>query len=114
MASTKYVIYGYDLTGCKGEKYDEWEQTEEWKDYVYNQRKGELQLFDDLDGNFFLGYILAMVTGYDEVRPIQYSIEDLRKEEKNLSLNLLALQKIGVIKDTGVCNSKYKLIIFDE
>lgn len=42
-----YVIGGYDLTGFKTEKYDDWRWTEQGEEYTCSQINGEIQLFDD-------------------------------------------------------------------
>lgn len=62
-----YLIVGYDLTGMKTDKFEDWRWTKEGEDYFDYQDEGRIQLFDDpvYDKHLYLGYILACGDQYE-------------------------------------------------
>lgn len=63
-----YVICGYDITGCKTDKFDDWQWTKEGENFTCYKRKGKIQLFTDpmCEDYLSLGYIFANMDEYDD------------------------------------------------
>ena len=62
-----YLIAGYDLTGMKTEKFEDWRWTKEGEGYFDYQDEGRIQLFDDpmYGEHLYFGYILASGDQYE-------------------------------------------------
>lgn len=116
VVSNYYVIAGYDLTGLKTDKFNDWKWTEEGEDYTHYQRKGYIQLFDDPMNNshLYLGYVLASGDEYDFVTA-KINLNDVLRQEPYVYNKLKQLIDKNVICD--VFNSKdlnYEVIVFEE
>lgn len=108
-----YVIAGYDLTGLKTEKFNNWRWAEDGEKYICYQSKGHIQLFDDpMDGShLYLGYVLA---NGDE-----YEFNTVSVNPKNIEIYQNKVRsKLSELKDEGVIDfmfiPEFKLIIFEE
>ena len=115
MNKNYYVIIGYDLTGFKTDKYDDWKWTDEGQKYLCYQSKGRVQLFDDPMSNshFYFGHILAAMDEYEfetvNIVHGEFILYDCFEELKYLI-------DIGVV-DKSIYMSKNlnkKMIIFEE
>ena len=111
-----YVIAGYDLTGYKTEKYEDWRWTEEGERLTLYQSKGNIQLFDDpMDGcHLYLGYVLAKGDEY-EFETAKINLNEVSR------LQPCALNKLTQLVDDGIIgnvfeskNFKYEIIVFEE
>lgn len=109
-----YAIVGYDLTNYKTDKYDDWRWTEEGEKYTCNQKKGEIQLFDDPMNNshLYLGYILAAGDEYD-FKTSKFDIIELEQLQLKVEEELERLSVIGII-DIEYQNVDYEVIVFEE
>ena len=110
-----YVIAGFDLTNYKTDEYDDWRWTDEAEKYTCNQRKGEIQLFDDPMGGYHLyfGYVLAAGDEYD-FKTTKFSISLPQSVALTVGDELLALQHAGAIKNTAFSECLYEIILFEE
>ena len=109
-----FAIAGYDLTGYQTDEYKDW-YWDKGEDYVCNQRKGKIQLFDDpRDGNYlYLGYILACGDEYD-FNMGKYDVEYLNKIKGRVRSELGKLVNLGVINKEAKYKEKYQVIVFEE
>lgn len=112
-----YVIVGYDLTGYKTDKYDDWKWTDEGEKYLCYQSVGYTQLFcDPMNGeHFYLGYILAKGDEYD-FETTKINMWDLKYEEPYIMYTLKQLIDMGIVnKDIFISKKfKYEIIVFEE
>ena len=111
-----YVIAGYDLTSFRTEKYESWKWTPEGENMTNNQRKGQIQFFDDpMDGShLYLGYVLASGDEYEfPTTKISFSeVERLRPYAKN---KVEQLFYDGVFPNTmPLQDLKYEVFVFEE
>lgn len=115
MDKSYYVIAGYDLTGFKTDKYNDWKWTEEGEKYTHYQRKGEIQLFNDPMNNeyLYLGYILASGDEYD-FKTTMFNIADIERHMPDVFDKLLELQRIGIISNSPRLDPLFKIIVFEE
>lgn len=110
MEATHYTIIGYDLTGCKTNKFDDWRWTEEGERFFAYQSKGYIQFFDD--GNYlYFGYILSENSEYGD-RESMCSIGDIQRPIPYIKARLRGLVSDGVINDIDY--EKIRLISFVE
>lgn len=110
-----YVISGFDLTGFKTDKYDDWKWTNEGERFTCNQEKGEIQLFNDhmRDLHLYLGYIFSANDEYDfDTTKINYESFEFQKPYVINKLNELI--DIGVIDRDILDYAKYEIIVFEE
>ena len=112
-----YVIAGYDLTGYKTDKYDDWKWTDEGEKYLCYQSINHIQLFDDpmSDKHFYLGYIFAKGDEYD-FETTKVNILDLKDKRARCCDELKQLRDIGIV-DENIFESenlKYEMIVFEE
>lgn len=111
-----YVIAGYDLTGCNTEKYDDWKWTEEGERYTCNQRKGEIQFFDDpMSGDYlYFGYVLANGDEY-EFDTTKINLGEIERQKSYVYYKLNQLVDKGIIDKAYLSNfPKYEVIAFIE
>lgn len=117
MSSTMcfYAIAGYDVTDYKTDKYDDWKWTDEGEKYICNQKKGNIQLFDAMDGMYLLlGYILEY---YDSYSPDLTKIitKEVERQQQYVAHKLKELVDIGIIsEDILKENPRYDIITFCE
>lgn len=93
-----YVIAGYDLTGYKTDKYEDWMWTDEGEKYLCYQSVNHIQLFSDPMSNkhFYLGYIFAKGDEYD-FETTKINILDLKDAEPYVLHKLKQLVDIGIV-----------------
>lgn len=115
MESNYYVIAGYDLTGYKTDKFDKWRWTEEGEEYLYNQRKGEIQFFNDpMSGSYlYFGYILADGNEYGFDTGM-FEVSDIEKCSGKVKSELVKLQEMGIITKDPHFKPVSKVIVFEE
>ena len=113
---TSYVIAGYDLTEYVTDKYDEWRWTYEGEEYVCNQIKDYIQLFDDpLNGEYlYLGYIFANIENWDGFNTEIINPEKIYDVMPDVAQKLLDLESKGIISKCPKLRLDYKLIVFEE
>ena len=110
-----YVIAGFDLTGYKTDEYDDWRWTKEAEQYTCNQRKGEIQLFDDPMGGYHLyfGYVLAAGDEYD-FKTTKFPTSLPQSVAPTVGRELIDLQHAGAIKNSAFSECPYGIIVFEE
>lgn len=110
-----YVIAGYDLTGWETDKFDDWKWTDEGEKYICNQRKGNIQLFDDpmSSSHLYLGFVLAAGDEY-EFRTDNFDVEFVTCIKNLVTSELIKLIGLGVISRDPKFNPKYQVIVFEE
>ena len=115
MESNYYVVAGYDLTGYETDIYKDWKWTDEGEDYICNQRKGEIQFFDDPMSGLYLyfGYVLASGNAYS-FDTISFDVSDIEKYSRKVKTELLKLQEMGVITKDPHFKPVFKIIAFEE
>jgi len=115
MEKNYYVIAGYDLTNYETDKFDDWKWTEEGEKYICNQRKGEIQFFDDpMSGSYlYLGYVLVSGDEYN-FDTASFEISDIEKCSRKVKAELVKLQEIGVISKDSHLKPMFKIIVFEE
>lgn len=108
-----YVIAGYDLTGMKTDKFDDWKWTDEGEDYTCYQRKGKIQFFyDPMSGNhLYFGYILADGDMY-EYETSKFKVEDINNARDDVKNELSKLVDMGLINPKFIL--EYQVIAFEE
>jgi hypothetical protein len=108
-----YVIAGYDLTGMKTDKFDDWKWTDEGEKYTCNQIKGKIQFFDDpMSGShLYFGYILAGGDMY-EYETSKFKVSDVSKVHDEVRCKLANMINIGLIKPKFIL--EYQIIAFEE
>lgn len=111
--STYYSIIGYDLTDCKTDKFEDWKWTDEGEQYLCNQVKDEIQLFNDpMSGeHLYFGYILACGDAY-EFETVKRNINDVMDKVGLVTNAFVELQYLGVIQKD--INRKCQFIMFEE
>lgn len=85
-----YVIVGYDLTGLKDVLItDEWMENPDNEQFYCNQRKGEIQLFDDPSsgGHLYFGYIISANDEYEDHSEM-VSISELQRQKQYIDFKL--------------------------
>lgn len=90
MTKHNYVIAGYDLTALKDTLItEEWMENPDNEQYYCNQKKGEIQLFDDpsSDSHLYFGYIIS---ANDECKdhPEMTSISELQRQKQYVDFKL--------------------------
>lgn len=115
MESHYYVIAGYDLTGNETDKFMNWKWSDEGEDYICNQCKGEIQLFDDpMSGSYlYFGYVLASGDEYS-FNTEMFDVPDIEKCSDKVQSELVKLQKMGVITKDPHFKPVFKVIVFEE
>lgn len=115
MEKNYYVIAGYDLTGWKTDKYDDWKWTEEGEKYLYYQSKGNIQLFDDpmSSSHLYLGYVLADGDEY-EFNTTKFNVNNINGVFGNVKSELIKLIELGVIDISPQLKPEYQIITFEE
>lgn len=108
-----YVIAGYDLTGMKTDKFDDWKWTDEGEKYTCNQIKGKIQFFDDpMSGShLYFGYILADGDMY-EYETSKFKAEDINNARDDVKNELSKLVNMGLINPKFIL--EYQVIAFEE
>lgn len=114
MEATYYTIIGYDLTGHKTDKFDDWRWTEEGEGYFDYKSKGYIQFFDDPTSSLYLcfGYILSENNEYDDEKS-EYDITDIQAQIPLVKNELKKLSETGIISD-DIDYEKIKFISFVE
>lgn len=90
MVRNDYVIVGYDLTRLKGSLItEEWMDNPDNEQYYCNQRKGQIQLFDDPSsgGHLYFGYIINANDEYEE-NTSSATIADLQRQKHYVDYKL--------------------------
>lgn len=115
VTSNYYVIAGYDLTGWETDKYNDWKWDDEGEEYLCNQIKGRIQLFDDpMSGcHLYFGYILAKGYQYD-FETTKFDADIINQVKDNVKGELDKLIELGVISADPKFNPKYQVIVFEE
>lgn len=110
-----YVISGYDITGYKTDKYDDWVWSDVAENYICNQTKGEIQLFDDpvRGEHLYFGYVLADGDQYS-FETESFTTRDIELKMLDVTLKLYELVELGVISKDIYNNIDYKIIVFEE
>jgi len=110
-----YVIAGYDLTDLKTEKYEDWKWTDEGEQFLCNQVKDRVQLFDDpmCSSHLYLGHILAAGDEY-YFETVKFNMIDVIDAFDDVTYALTELQRAGAIslKDKSV--PTFQIIVFEE
>ena len=108
-----YVIAGYDLTGMKTDKFDDWIWSDEGEKYTCYQRKGKIQLFcDPMSGCYlYFGYILADGDMY-EYETSKFKVEDINNARDDVKNELSKLVDMGLINPKFIL--EYQVIAFEE
>lgn len=115
MESNYYVIAGYDLTGCETDKFRDWRWTEEGEEYLNNQRKGEVQFFNDpMSGSYlYFGFVLVDGDEYS-FNTEMFDVSDIEQCSGKVKSELVRLQEIGIITKDPCFNPVFKIIVFEE
>lgn len=115
MESNYYIIAGYDLTGYETDKFDKWRWTEEGEEYLNNQRKGEIQFFDDpMSGSYlYFGYVLADGDEYS-FQTTSFEMSDIEKCFGKVKAELVKLQEMGVMTKDPHFKPVFKVIVFEQ
>ena len=110
-----YVIAGYDLTGFKTDKFDDWKWTDDSEKYLCYQKKGNIQLFVDpmSDSYLYLGYVLAKLDMY-ESETTKFDLDIINQVKENVEGELIKLIDLGVISKDPTFKPKYQVIVFEE
>ena len=110
-----YVIAGYDLTAFETEKYRDWKWTDEGEDFLCNQSKGRIQLFDDPEGDrhLYLGFILAAGDEWN-FETVKFDMADVNSAYDDVTLMLYKLQQAGVVNYNLRSLPTYQVIAFEE
>ncbi len=110
-----YVIAGYDLTGMKTDKFDDWKWTDEGENYTCYQGKGKIQVFyDPMSGeHLYFGYILADgdMYGYETSK---FKVEDVNGIYGDVKAELVKLIEMGIITKDPRFIPEYQIIAFEE
>lgn len=111
-----YLIAGYDLTGMKTEKFEDWRWTKEGEGYFDYQDEGRIQLFDDpmYGEHLYFGYILASGNQY-ELPTHKIGISNISVLDfEDVTNELIKLkQTYQVIQDQNL-DTPLQLILFEE
>lgn len=115
MDKNYYVIAGYDLTGWKNDKFDDWKWTDEGEKYICNQSQNHIQLFyDPMSGeHLYLGFILANGDEY-YFKTFKFDTEIINQVQGYVKSELVKLIGLGVISADPKFNPKYEVIVFEE
>ena len=116
MDKNYYVVYGYDLTKYKTDKYEDWRWTDEGEEFTCNQRKGYIQLFDDpmRESYLYFGYIFASGDEYD-FETTKFDIIEAERQTADIANKLRRLKDIGIInEDFDEFATPYEFIVFEE
>ena len=110
-----YVIAGYDLTDRETDKYRDWKWTDEGEDFLCNQVKGNVQLFDDpmSDGYLYLGKVLAAGDEYD-FKTSKFDVLDVQAAFDDVTCALVRLQGAGVVTKDPKNVPVFQIIAFEE
>lgn len=110
-----YVIAGYDLTGQETDKFEDWKWTDDGEQYICNQIKGYIQLFDDpMSGeHLYLGYILANGDQY-YFETTKFNMSYIADVEGKAYEELIKLQELGVITKDPKFKPEFRVIVFEE
>lgn len=113
--SSYYVVAGYDLTGCETDKFADWKWSKEGENYICNQRKGEIQFFDDpMSGSYlYFGYVLVAGDEYS-FNTEMFDVSDIEKSSAKVQSELVKLQELGVITKDPHFKPVCKIIVFEE
>lgn len=91
MVRNDYVIVGYDLTGLRDSLItEEWMDNPDNEQYYCNQRKGEIQLFDDPSSSchLYFGYIINANNEYEE-HESHTTIDNLQRQKQYIDTKLV-------------------------
>ena len=110
-----YVIAGYDLSGMKTDKFNDWQWSDEGEKYVCNKVKGKIQLFDDLmsGSHLYFGYVLAIGDMY-ECETSKFKVDDVNTVYNDVKAELVKLIEIGIIAKDPCIIPEYQIIAFEE
>lgn len=108
-----YVICGYDLTKFKDVLLaDDWKWKEENEQYSCYHSKGNIQLFDDMYGDYlYFGYILSDMDEYNDSRVIKINLEDIKKQKEYVDCKL---EQMGWAKKIQMELIPFEMISFVE
>lgn len=110
-----YVIAGYDLTDRRTDKYEDWKWTDEGEDFLCNQVKGKVQLFDDpMSGeHLYLGFVLAHGDEY-YFKTAKFDAVDVQNAFDDVTCALARLMHAGVITKDPKNVPTFQIIAFEE
>jgi hypothetical protein len=110
-----YVIAGYDLTELKTDKYEDWKWTDDGEQFLCNQVKGNVQLFDDpmSDSYLHLGRVLASGDEY-YFETTKFNVTDVQESFGDVTSALYRLQHEGVVSQDSKNVPVFQIIAFEE
>jgi len=114
VARTRYVIVGYDFTRFKDILLaNDWKWEEDNEQYYCNQRKGEIQFFDDpMCGEYlYFGYIFAVMDEYDDSEVCHIPIAELQRQKEFIDYKL---KQMGWTQKLPREPINYEVIAFTE
>lgn len=115
--SRYYVIAGYDLTGMKTDKFEEWRYTEEGEEYlgIDSKQKNYYHFFEDMTYDtcefyLYFGHILSVLDEH-KFNTDMFDMTQIEVFSNRMKTELKSFQEDGIIKEG---NPPFKIILLEE